>query len=234
MHFRPRHPLRFTAGQHGLWVVPGGGVKPFTIASAPEDDLITLGTGLSSGSRFKRALGALEAGSKVRFVGPVGGFTLEGAGAAVVMLAQGMGVTPFRSMLRHVAISGADTRTTLIHLGARHPFRYDTAATVTAACYPTSREEFVRDAAAAAAQQRTRPSWSRDPRPSSARRPGCSPRCRCLRRRSRATGSTATSPARPRRSPCRSRPDPAHTRTGHRHVQDHHPPQDPRPLTRPP
>lgn len=154
MHFRPRHPLRFAAGQHGLWVVPGGGAKPFTIASAPEEELMTLGTNLSSRSRFKRALGALEARSKVRFVGPVGGFTLEGTGAAVVMLAQGMGVTPFRSMLRHVAISGADTRTTLIHVGARHPFRYDTAATVTAACYPTSREEFVRDAAAAAAQQR--------------------------------------------------------------------------------
>lgn len=28
VHFRPHRPLRFTAGQHALWTVPGGGAKP--------------------------------------------------------------------------------------------------------------------------------------------------------------------------------------------------------------
>lgn len=35
LHFRPRRPLRYHAGQPGLWLVPGGGIKPFTVASAP-------------------------------------------------------------------------------------------------------------------------------------------------------------------------------------------------------
>lgn len=153
VHFRPRRPLRFTAGQHALWTVPGGGAKPMSIASAPEEDVVTLGTGLTSRSRFKQALGALAEGSTVRFIGPVGGFTLPRRTPEVVMLAQGIGITPFRSMLRHIEITGADKRTTLVHTGAHHPFRADTEAAATAAHYPTSREEFAEHVTAVANQR---------------------------------------------------------------------------------
>jgi glycine betaine catabolism B len=143
VQFAPRRPLHFTAGQHGLWAVPGGGAKPFTFASAPEEDLLTLGTELSSGSRFKRALGALRIGGTVHLIGPLGRFTLESTSDTVVMLAQGMGVTPFRSMLRHTRITGAAKRTTLVHVGAPHAFRGDTEAAADEASYPSSRQEFM-------------------------------------------------------------------------------------------
>jgi hypothetical protein len=66
LNFRPRRRLCFTAGQHGLWIVPGGGVAPFTVASAPEEELVTLGTSVASQTRLKRALAALTAGDMGR------------------------------------------------------------------------------------------------------------------------------------------------------------------------
>lgn len=150
LHFRARRPLGYRAGQHGLWLVPRGGVKPFTVASAPEEEFVTLGTSLNSQSRFKRALAALSVGMTVRLIGPVANFSLDRTAPTVVMLAQGMGVTPFRSMLRHQALSDVDKRTTLIHVGTQHPFRHDTEADATEAYYPTSREAFSQQLAAAA------------------------------------------------------------------------------------
>ena len=75
--FRPQRPLGFRAGQHGLWAVPHGGLAPFTVASAPEEDLVALGTRLRSQSRMKRALAALTPGAGVRITGPLSSFTLD-------------------------------------------------------------------------------------------------------------------------------------------------------------
>jgi ferredoxin-NADP reductase len=145
LDFRPRRRLCFTAGQHGLWIVPGGGAAPFTVASAPGEELVTLGTSVASQTRLKRVLAALTAGDVVRFVGPIGRFTLEGAAPSVVMLGQGLGVTPFRAMLRHLALTGQDTATTLVHVGGTHPFRTDTESIATRAAYPSSRDAFARE-----------------------------------------------------------------------------------------
>lgn len=153
LHFRSRRPLGFRAGQHGVWAVPGGGITPFTVASAPEEELVTLATSLESGSRTKRALGALTPGSSVRLIGPLSGFTLDESAPAVVMLAQGLGITPFRSMLAHAGIAGVDVPTTLVHVGTSHPYRSDTEAGAKEAFYPASRDAFATDVAAVAAHQ---------------------------------------------------------------------------------
>ena len=149
LHFRPHRPLDYRAGQPGLWLIPRGGIKPFTVASAPEEEFVTLGTSLASRSRFKRALAALSVGATVRLIGPIANFSLDRTAPTVVMLAQGMGVTPFRSMLRHMAANGAAKRTALIHVGTRHPFRCDTEADATETYYLTSREAFNQHLAAA-------------------------------------------------------------------------------------
>jgi glycine betaine catabolism B len=141
-HFQPTKPVSFSAGQHGFWYVPNGGIRPFTIASAPEEDEIALGTTLASGSRIKRALVALTRGSTVRLLGPLSRFTLDPASTEVVMLAQGTAVTPFRSILRHLALQSRRPRATLIHVGTTHPFRADTEPLATHASYAGSREEF--------------------------------------------------------------------------------------------
>jgi ferredoxin-NADP reductase len=69
-------------------------------------------------------------------------FTLDGAGTDVVMLAQGIGITPFRSMLRHLALSGDPVSATLINVAAGHAYRHDTQADATRAYYPHHADEF--------------------------------------------------------------------------------------------
>lgn len=58
----PGADLRFAASQHGLWLVPGGGGKPFSIASAPEAEAMELAPILHEASRTKSGLRALRAG----------------------------------------------------------------------------------------------------------------------------------------------------------------------------
>lgn len=72
---------------------------------------------------------------------------------AVVMLAQGVGVAPFRSMLTHAALAGVGVPTTLVHVGTGHAYRDDTSAAAVEAFCPTSHEEFADHVAAVTARQ---------------------------------------------------------------------------------
>ncbi len=142
VNFVPDRPIRFTAGQHVLWRIPGAGIHPFTIASAPEEEIVTLGTSLASQSPLKRVIAALAEGDRVRLVGPLADFTLDPTSPAVVMLAQGVGVTPYRSMLRHLKLAGRSLDTTLLQVAAEHPFRNETEPLAEVSHYVTSREEY--------------------------------------------------------------------------------------------
>lgn len=135
-------PVRFRAGQHGLWQIPGGGVHPFTIASAPEEHVVTLGTSLSSASRLKQAIGSLADGDRVRLLAPLADFTVDHTSGPLVLLAQGLGVTPFRSILRHLDLTGQLRWTTLLQVGAEHVFRSDTEPLATTSAFVDSREQY--------------------------------------------------------------------------------------------
>jgi len=74
--------------------------RTFSLASAPFEDELAVATRMREGSGFKRALKALPLGTKVRLVGPAGNMTLhEDPARAAVLIAGGIGITPFRSML---------------------------------------------------------------------------------------------------------------------------------------
>lgn len=150
LSFRPDSALRFTAGQHGLWLVPGGGAKPFSMASAPADEQIELGTVLHDASRAKTALGALSPGDTVRFLGPLGRLAPPDDGRPIVLVAQGIGITPARSILRQPST----VHRTLVHVGAHH-FAEETSALADRAFYPEGRQEFADQLTQSAAQQPT-------------------------------------------------------------------------------
>ncbi len=141
------------AGQHGILALGLTARKPFSVASAPGEDRVLIGTSVASGSPFKKRLAALAPGDQVGLRGPVNTFTLDGAAERVVMLGQGVGVTPFRSMLAHAAMTGLDVHTTLVHVAAAgHAYREDTEQWASAASYPEHAPEFrtaVLEAAAA-------------------------------------------------------------------------------------
>jgi ferredoxin-NADP reductase/nitrite reductase/ring-hydroxylating ferredoxin subunit len=105
--FRSEGPLGWRAGQFLRYTLPHGdpddrGISRFfTIASAPFEGHVMLTTrfGAGRGSTFKRALRALSPGARVTVEGPAGDFTLASPDVPRVLLAGGIGITPFRAML---------------------------------------------------------------------------------------------------------------------------------------
>ena len=80
-----------------------GNTRSFSIASAPAEDTLMIATRMRD-TAFKRVLKTMSIGGSVMIEGPSGDLTLPVDSARpVVLLAGGIGVTPFRSMLVHAA-----------------------------------------------------------------------------------------------------------------------------------
>lgn len=92
-----------------------GNARDFSIASSPGDPSLMIATRMT-GSAFKRGLADLSLGSKVRVDGPYGDFFL-GADPTrpAVFLAGGIGITPFRSMIKHAIEQHSSRRLTLVY-----------------------------------------------------------------------------------------------------------------------
>ena len=80
-----------------------GIVRTYTIASAPYEDDLVVATRMRD-SAFKRVFARMPLGTELNFEGPMGSFTLhKNAARAAVFLAGGIGITPFRSIIRQAA-----------------------------------------------------------------------------------------------------------------------------------
>ncbi len=81
---------------------PKGPIRSFTIASSPtEKDYIFITTRIRD-SQFKQKLSRLDIGTPVKITAPAGEFTLsQDYSRPVVFLSGGIGVTPFRSMIKY-------------------------------------------------------------------------------------------------------------------------------------
>lgn len=75
-----------------------GDTRGFSISAAPIEGVIAITTRLRD-TAFKRVLQALPLGTTMKLEGPFGDFHLHNAARPAVLLAGGIGVTPFRSML---------------------------------------------------------------------------------------------------------------------------------------
>ena len=81
--------------------------RPLSTASGPARGLYLEFAVRGSPSPFKRAFFALRPGDPVRLIGPGGAFFLE-PGRPAVLIAGGIGITPFKSMLEDVAERESD------------------------------------------------------------------------------------------------------------------------------
>lgn len=114
--------LSFLAGQYVSLGIPNppyrdkkGPRRPLTLASAPSDDHLEFAW-RTSDSAFKTILAEAPLGGSYEVVGPIGAFSLhEDSSIPAVFVAGGIGITPFRSILREVAARGLDHRITLIY-----------------------------------------------------------------------------------------------------------------------
>lgn len=107
---KPSHTLAFVPGQYMEFTLEHvrpdsrGNRRYFTLASSPTEKMLHLGVRFyENSSSFKRALYWMD--SKTKLVGgqPAGDFTLPTDPAQkLVFLAGGIGITPFRSMLKYL------------------------------------------------------------------------------------------------------------------------------------
>lgn len=87
----------------------------FSIASSPFAEEIVVATRMRD-TAFKRALSTLVIGAQVRIKGPMGSFTLHNnVSRPAVLLAGGIGITPFLSMLSYAAVNKTRPSITLFY-----------------------------------------------------------------------------------------------------------------------
>lgn len=105
----------YKAGQYMYFTLPKlkypdarGNVRHFTLSSSPTEDFLSITIRLREESGFKKTLNEYEVGMEVIARGPEGVFVLEDetTTAPQIMLAGGIGITPFRSSAKYVTDKG--------------------------------------------------------------------------------------------------------------------------------
>jgi ferredoxin-NADP reductase/nitrite reductase/ring-hydroxylating ferredoxin subunit len=104
---KSQQQLDFAAGQFAFFKLedvhndPKTDIRHFSIASSPtENDFILISTRIRS-SPYKQKLASLDKGAKILAWGPEGDFVLhDDYSRPAVLLSGGIGVTPFRSMIK--------------------------------------------------------------------------------------------------------------------------------------
>lgn len=76
----------------------------FSIASAPSESTKTIELGIKIRGELTTAAAKFEKGDQVKVQGPYGAFFLQNAPEPLVLIAGGIGITPFRSMVREACL----------------------------------------------------------------------------------------------------------------------------------
>jgi ferredoxin-NADP reductase len=114
--------FEFEAGQFANFTLLGsahldlkGSTRSLSIASAPHEKNLMVAMRLRA-TAFKQSLNSLPAGTELLLQGPYGWMTLSKNGSRpVVLLAGGIGITPFRSLIWHAAESLSPRRILLFY-----------------------------------------------------------------------------------------------------------------------
>ncbi len=109
--------IKFKAGQYAYWRLysraVGSEEHPFTISSSPGEDEI--GFSAKAVGDYTAALSRLRLGEEAVIDGPYGNFVLPPDDTTpVLLIAGGIGITPFRSMVQNMADSHSLRQATLI------------------------------------------------------------------------------------------------------------------------
>lgn len=131
--FEPQEPLQWQAGQYLHYILDHpnrddrGVERWFTISAAPFEKNVMLTTRFATekSSSFKQALLRLKPGDTVEADTPEGEFTYQGDAYHYVLIAGGIGITPYRSMLTQLDHDGKDIRADLLYLNRDENFVFN-------------------------------------------------------------------------------------------------------------
>lgn len=130
--FKPEEPIVWKAGQFLHYVLnheatdDRGSDRWFTIASAPYERHVMLTTRFASkeSSTLKKALKALKPGDTIEVSDLDGDFIVSDPEKPYVFIAGGIGITPFRAILKEAAHAGTPLRATLLYANRKHVAAY--------------------------------------------------------------------------------------------------------------
>jgi len=108
--FAPERPFKFLPGQYMEWTLADvpfdsrGNRRTFTIASSPTEPSVQLGVKYyEPASAYKTTLASLQPGDHIYASQLAGNFTLpQNRNAKLAFIAGGIGITPFRSMIKYL------------------------------------------------------------------------------------------------------------------------------------
>ncbi|MCG8453085.1 MAG: FAD-dependent oxidoreductase [Spirochaetales bacterium] len=123
------------AGEHGIFALPANtrikrkrSWRAFSILSLPEEGLLRFATQIPEEcSAYKSALLRLRQGDEILLRGPFGPFLLPKENNPLIFIANGIGITPFRSMAATLAERDDSRPLGLLHMAhlQEHPLRPD-------------------------------------------------------------------------------------------------------------
>ncbi|RSK25600.1 FAD-dependent oxidoreductase [Bacillus sp. HMF5848] len=107
--FEKEKDLNWKSGQHGIFTITHKSIKkptrPFSVASTPAENVVKITMGIGENpSEFKQAMLELKQGMKISMRGPVGPMYLAEQ-APILLIAGGIGITPFRAIFKEVEAS---------------------------------------------------------------------------------------------------------------------------------
>lgn len=120
--WEPERPITWSAGQYVKYILPHdnpddrGKTRWFTIAAPPFEGRprITTRFATEKGSSFKTKLRSLQVGDSIEAMDPEGDFLFDTSRPAV-LVAGGIGITPFRAMLQQLDHDGVDFKAHLLY-----------------------------------------------------------------------------------------------------------------------
>ncbi len=90
------------------------GTHPLSIASSPTEDFLLFSTKISESS-FKKKFNKLKVGDKIKVKGPMGVFVLDVNAKNIIFLGGGIGITPFRGMIKYACDKKLPIKLTLLY-----------------------------------------------------------------------------------------------------------------------
>ncbi|MBU3182691.1 FAD-dependent oxidoreductase [Clostridium psychrophilum] len=124
-------PSKWKAGQHAMFVIKHTkikrGIRPFSIASSPLENKIMISMKIGKlPSDYKNALLEIKSSMKMVIRGPIGGFYMD-TSKPTCLIAGGIGITPFRSIIKDIVMREKDFKgkVNLLYVNRTGKFLYE-------------------------------------------------------------------------------------------------------------